>query len=385
MPYTQTITKEVWKVPPTYPSFIEVSNKGRVREKQRKNATQPPVYLSSYNKHESKTPIVSIPDKHSNRSGKALSVPVRDLVADAFLGEKAHRHATLTHIDGDETNCESTNLRWAVKAGRTEALEKEVAHLKQVIDEQEKTYDILFNKYLMVLSAGIDGALEPVNPSDVAALLFNAERYADIRYRKPDSTDILAFPEDPQERYALALAKDNYDWYLVQHDEKKPSKPVEQPKTNKPETATKPVIRLGDLSAFLVCKRYKEQLGTKEMNKKYGMTLNVYENDQTPSNIMVTRLEHTFNISLNMKATTPSITVDRNDFSRRLNDTMQKRNLSIDDMVKLTDVKRINLRDYTERGVLPYKNKPTLSRIAHALKVSECWLLTGHTDWDDII
>lgn len=51
-----------------------------------------------------------------NDDGERKTVPVRKLVAAAYLPEKPTPRHVLTHTDGDYTNCGANNLEWVTRA-----------------------------------------------------------------------------------------------------------------------------------------------------------------------------------------------------------------------------------------------------------------------------
>lgn len=104
---------EVWKPVKGYEGFYEVSNKGRVRSVERRDAR---------GQHR-KSKIMSV-KKIQNakkvtffRDGKSKTFTLKKLVADAFL-EAPKADEKLVCIDGDQDNICAKNLKWQKKAQR---------------------------------------------------------------------------------------------------------------------------------------------------------------------------------------------------------------------------------------------------------------------------
>ena len=104
---------EIWKPIKGYKGFYEVSNKGRVRSVERRDARgqlRKSKVISIKNIRSSKQVTLS-------RDGKRKNFVVKKLVADAFL-EAPQANEKLIYVDGNpENNCVE-NLKWQKKAQR---------------------------------------------------------------------------------------------------------------------------------------------------------------------------------------------------------------------------------------------------------------------------
>ena len=104
---------EIWKPIKGYKGFYEVSNKGRVRSVERRDARgqlRKSKVISIKNIRSSKQVTLS-------RDGKRKNFVVKKLVADAFL-EAPQANEKLIYVDGNpENNCVE-NLKWQKKEQR---------------------------------------------------------------------------------------------------------------------------------------------------------------------------------------------------------------------------------------------------------------------------
>lgn len=104
---------EVWKPIKDYEGFYEVSNKGRVRSVERRDARG----------QLRKSKIMSVKKIQNTkkvtffRDGKSKTFTLKKLVADAFL-EAPKADEKLVCVDGDSDNICAKNLKWQKKAQR---------------------------------------------------------------------------------------------------------------------------------------------------------------------------------------------------------------------------------------------------------------------------
>ena len=105
------MANELWKPVKGYEGFYEVSNKGRVRSVERRDAR---------GQHR-KSKIMSVKKIQNTkkvtffRDGKSKTFTLRKLVADAFL-ETPKANEKLVCVDGNPDNICAENLKWQKKA-----------------------------------------------------------------------------------------------------------------------------------------------------------------------------------------------------------------------------------------------------------------------------
>lgn len=105
------MVNELWKPVKGYEGFYEVSNKGRVRSVERRDARG----------QLRKSKIMSVKKIQNTkkvtffRDGKSKTIALKKLVVDAFLGEpKANEKVVF--VDGNPDNVCAENLKWQKKA-----------------------------------------------------------------------------------------------------------------------------------------------------------------------------------------------------------------------------------------------------------------------------
>lgn len=104
---THDYPDEVWKVIP-FASNYAVSDKGRIRKLKHDNGGPPRIL-----KRESKDRYGYIKTCVQVQKGVSLRTTLHRLIARTFLGEPPSPAHQVAHFDGDKTNNNLENLRWA--------------------------------------------------------------------------------------------------------------------------------------------------------------------------------------------------------------------------------------------------------------------------------
>lgn len=140
-------------------------------------------------------------------------------------------------------------------------------------------------------------------------------------------------------------------------------------------------VRFQDLPMYLKVFRYEMKLKMEDIEPFNGTDWSKYERGKAePREKTIKRIEDYCNIEIIYESRVKTLSDEG--FDERLKELILSSYPSIAKFARVVGMKQATMSNYITAGYYPSPNTGTMNKMADALNVSICYLLTGENDWE---